>query len=228
MASGDPLLEFDSVHAASADGREILHGISFGVAAGELVVLAGPSGAGKSTLLRLGDRLDIPSAGVVRFDGHDIAGLDARLVRRSVGMVFQVPSLFSGTVRDNLSVADPSASDEVFAGVLLRVGLPAELLDRVGDDLSGGEAQRVCIARALLTRPSVLLMDEPTSSLDPDNRAGIETTVRRLVADGMAVVWVTHDLTQARRIGDRIIVLTDGAVADEGATKRYLDPRERS
>lgn len=220
--SPEPVLVFEAVRVCSDDGVELLRGVDASVSRGAVTVLAGPSGAGKSTLLRAGNRLEVPSGGVVRFDGSDTSGLDPRELRRRVGMVFQRPVVFAGTVRDNLRVADAEASDESFADELRRVGLDAGLLDRTADDLSGGEAQRMCVARALLTRPEVLLMDEPTSALDPDNRRGIEALARELAAEGLGILWVTHDLAQARRLADRLVVLVDGRNADVDEAARYL------
>jgi putative ABC transport system ATP-binding protein len=192
------------------------------VPASGITVLAGPSGAGKTTLLRLCNRLEVPTSGRVLFHGDDVAGLDPLAHRRRVGMVFQRPTLFPGTIRDNLAVADPSASDERLADVLEHAALDASFLDRVGDDLSGGEAQRACIARALLTDPEVLLMDEPTSALDPDARASIERLGRRLADDGLTLLWVSHDLDQARRVADRSIVLIEGRLATPAEADAFL------
>ncbi len=185
-------------------------------------MLVGPSGSGKTTLLRLCNRLEVPSSGRVLLGGDDVADLDPRRLRRRVGMVFQRPVVFAGTVRDNLAVAGDDQPDGRFAAVLERVGLDPSFLDRTADDLSGGEAQRVCIARTLLTDPEVLLMDEPTSALDPEHRLVIEARARALADAGTPVVWVTHDLDQARRLADRTVVLVDGGVADDETAARFL------
>jgi putative ABC transport system ATP-binding protein len=225
--SPEPVLGFEGVRVTADDGAVLLEGVDAVVRPGSITVLAGPSGAGKSTLLRVGNRLEVPSGGVVRFHGTDTATLDPRELRRRVGMVFQKPVVFAGTVRENLRVADPDAEDGALARELERVGLVADLLDRTGDDLSGGEAQRMCIARALLTRPEVLLMDEPTSSLDPENRMGIEALARELADEGLGILWVTHDLVQAARLGDHVVVLVKGRNADADETARYLGSGER-
>jgi putative ABC transport system ATP-binding protein len=140
-------------------------------------------------------------------------------------MVFQRPVPFAGSVRDNLAVADPKATDQEMSVVLDRVGLETAFLDRVADDLSGGEAQRMCIARTLLTSPEVILMDEPTASLDPETRLGIEALARELATEGIGVVWITHDLDQAHRIADRAFVLIDGRNASEEETAAFLAQR---
>jgi putative ABC transport system ATP-binding protein len=219
----EPVLSFEGVRVATDDGVELLHGVDVVVRHGRVTVLAGPSGAGKTTLLRLGNRLEVPSAGVVRFHADDVAGLDPRELRRRVGMVFQRPVVFGGTVRDNLLVADAGADDRVMGEALERSGLAAGVLERTADDLSGGEAQRMCIARTLMTGPQVVLMDEPTSSLDPSNRRGIEGLARRLAAAGLGVLWVTHDLAQARRLGDEVVVLVDGRNATGEEATSYMD-----
>ena len=217
-----PVLEFDRVSFSVPDGRELLHEVSVEAAPSAITVLAGPSGSGKTTLLRLGNRLELPSSGMVRFRGVDVSESDPRRLRRLVGMVFQHPVPFAGTVRSNLAVGAPDANDDVLASALHRVGLDGSMLDRVADDLSGGEAQRMCIARTLLTDPAVILMDEPTSSLDPDNRIGIEQLARDLAAEGLAVVWVSHDLSQVERIADSVMVLVGGRNATAEEADRYL------
>ena len=220
--SESPVLEFVAVSVVADDGTVILDGVQASVVPSAVTVVAGPSGAGKSTLLRLGNRLEVPTSGVVRFHGTDVSVVDPRELRRRVGMVFQRPVVFAGTVRENLQVARPEAAEAVLADALDRVGLDPSLLGRTADDLSGGEAQRMCIARALLTGPEALLMDEPTSSLDPGSRREIERLVRRLAESGLAVVWVSHDLAQVRRLADATVVLVDGRAADAAATERYL------
>ena len=222
-AESTELLAFDGVSFAVDADREILHEVSLSVAPAAVTVLAGPSGAGKSTLLRLGNRLDIPSAGSVRFRGEDSAAIDPRELRRRVGMVFQKPVPFAGSVRMNLKVGAPLAGDEELARTLERVGLEASVLDRVADDLSGGEAQRMCIARTLLTQPEVILMDEPTSALDHENRLGIEHLAKELAQEGIGILWVSHDLSQVRRIADHAVVLIDGRNASAAETASFLD-----
>ena len=222
-AESAELLAFDGVSFAVDADREILHEVSLSVAPAAVTVLAGPSGAGKSTLLRLGTRLDIPSAGSVRFRGEDSAAIDPRELRRRVGMVFQRPVPVAGAVRENLKVGAPQASDEELGRSLQRVGLEGSMLDRVADDLSGGEAQRMCIARTLLTQPEVILMDEPTSALDHENRLGIEHLAKELAQEGIGILWVSHDLSQVRRIADHAVVLIDGRNASAAETAAFLD-----
>ncbi len=199
------------VRVADADGE---------VPGGQVVVLVGPSGAGKSTLLRLCNRLDVPTAGRVVFRGDDVAGLDPMSLRRRVGMVFQRPTPFPGTVAENLRIAEPGLADAEAAAALLRVGLDEHFLDRPATELSGGEAQRVCLARTLVTAPEVVLMDEPTSSVDPAARHALESLARGLAADGVSVLWVTHDLDQMRRVGDHALVVVAGRIAHAAPARR--------
>lgn len=225
MAAGAALLEIEDVTWDAPDGTAVLRGVSLRAERGRITVLAGPSGSGKSTLLRLANRLSAPSSGVVRLDGADCATLDPQALRRRVGMVFQRPTPFAGTVRDNLHTARPSLDDEGAMAVLARVGLDPSLLDRAADDLSGGECQRMCLARTLLTDPEVVLMDEPTSALDPDKRIGIEHLARELADEGLAIVWVSHDLAQVARLADVTYVLVDGRNAGDDQAAVYLGER---
>jgi putative ABC transport system ATP-binding protein len=205
------LFSLDDVTVAGA-ARPRLAGVSLalGDPAGGITVLQGPSGSGKSTLLRLLNRLEAPDAGVVAYRGEDLAARDVLAHRREVGMVFQAPVVFPGTVADNLAVARPVDAP---AALLEQAGLPASFLDRDASLLSGGEAQRVCLARTLATRPRVVLMDEPTSALDPDATAIIERLARSLADGGTPVVLVTHQADQAARLGDRVVRLHEGRLA---------------
>lgn len=216
------LFAFDRVTVRFGD-TVVLDGISAEIAdGGSITCLLGPSGSGKSTMLRLCNRLEVPTEGCIRFHGDDLAEEDPLRLRRRVGMVFQRPTVFPGTVRDNLVVAQPDASSEQCALALERAHVDAGFLDRDADALSGGEAQRVCLARTLITEPEVLLMDEPTSALDPAATKGLEQLGIELARDGMPILWVTHDLDQADRISDDRLVLTDGRIADEHQSQHYL------
>jgi putative ABC transport system ATP-binding protein len=208
-----------------ADGTAILDGVSVVLACEGITAVAGPSGSGKSTLLRLCNRLEAPTSGEIRLDGEPIAAIDPTRLRRRVGMVFQRPVVFGGTVLDNLRLADPAVSHEGALAVLARCGLGGNLLERRADDLSGGEAQRMCLARTLLTDPEVVLMDEVTSSLDVDARQTVEQLARRLADEGIPVVWVTHDLDQAERLADHLVVLVEGRVVPDEQAAGYLAAR---
>jgi putative ABC transport system ATP-binding protein len=187
------LFSFEGV-AVSAAGVDIVAGVDLELPEGGCTVLVGPSGSGKSTLLRLCNRLEVPSSGVLRFRGEDVARLEA----------------FGGSVLDNLRVARPdlAASDAVDA--LERVGLPAAFLEREQATLSGGEGQRACLARTLLAEPEVLLLDEPTASLDAAAATGLEQLTKSLAGRGTSLLWVTHDQAQAERMADRVVVVRSG------------------
>lgn len=198
--------------------NSLLRDLSLRVPASGVTVVVGPSGSGKSTLTRLCNRLIDPTAGRVRMCGDDVRDLDVLRLRRAVGMVFQRPTLFTGTVRDNLDATGVTDAGRQVS-VLTSVGVETGLLDRDARTLSGGEAQRVCLARALLMRPQALVADEPTASLDEPSTRRMEDLVRAIAADGVPVLWVTHDLGQFARIADHGVVLADGHVAASGSAE---------
>jgi UDP-glucose/iron transport system ATP-binding protein len=210
------LFAFDDVRV-TIDGSTVLDGITVRLPSNRLTVVAGASGSGKTSLLRLCNRLDVPTGGGIRFHGDDLLVMDPLRLRKKVGMVFQRPALFGGTVRDNLLAARPRATESEMANSLSGVELAPEFLDRIGDDLSGGEAQRACLARALLCSPDVLLMDEPTAALHPAARRALEATVQTLQRAGLVdIVWVTHDLDQIERMAEYLVVLQSGRVLYSG------------
>jgi len=207
--------------------KTILSNISFDVAADDLLGIVGASGSGKSSLLRLLNRLDEPTSGAVFVDGQDYRQLPPRELRRRVGMVTQRPFLFPGDVASNLRFGPAqrgeSVPDDEIAGLLERVGLPGFGAREVSV-LSGGEQQRVSLARTLANRPEMLLLDEPTSALDEDSKLGIEELIASLVRDhGLTCVMVTHDREQARRMCNRVIVLEAGHVTHNGTAAEVLN-----
>lgn len=213
-----PVLEVEEL-SFDADRGRVLDSISFSLAPGELVVVMGASGSGKTTLLKCVNRLLEPSGGRVLLEGSDVTGIAPTLLRRRIGMVWQVPFMFKGTVGDNLR----RAAD--YAGTTLGEHECASLLTRAAFDgdpgtdasrLSIGQQQRVAVARALVGRPSVLLCDEPTASLDHSAALRLEATLREMCADGMAVVFVTHDEAQADRVARRRLQLGDGRLTESG------------
>jgi putative ABC transport system ATP-binding protein len=215
------LFDLDDV-SLEVDGRRVLDGVTLAFPDRGITVIVGPSGGGKTTLLRLLNRLEVPTSGEIRFRGEPLDALDPLVLRRRVGMVFQRPAPFPGSVRDNLLVADPAAANGSLSAALDAAGLGESFLDRSADDLSGGETQRLCLARTLVTEPEVLLMDEPTSALDRGSQRLLEATARRLAAGGRPVLWVTHDLDQAERLADECVVVVDGHLASDAERDRYL------
>ena len=212
-------IEFEGVRKALG-GKEVLRGVDLKVGKGEVVAVVGPSGSGKTTVLRCANRLHDLDAGTVRFDGADTSGMDARDLRRRVGMVFQESAMFPGTVRDNIAygltvrgVEDPRVLLVAVAAAAKAASVPRALLDREADKLSGGERQRVAIARALAIGPEVLLLDEPTSEIDPKRLQHIEEALVAMTRERDAsIVWVTHSAGQAKRVADRIANLRDGVI----------------
>lgn len=197
-------------------GRMVLHSVDAAFGAATVTAVVGPSGAGKTSLLRCLNRLDEPEQGTVFLDGQDVRKLDPTELRKRVGMIFQTPVLFDGGIRSNLSYGLNGVVDERLIGALHAAGLDASFLDRDSTAVSVGQAQRICIARALLRDPEVLLMDEPTSALDKDAAARVETLITELSEQGYAVVVVTHDLQQAKRVAKRAFLLVDGRITASG------------
>lgn len=210
----------------SVKGKVIVNDVSFDVNSGELLGIVGPSGAGKSSLLRLLNRLDEPTSGTVLLEGGDYREIPTRDLRRSVGMVMQRPFVFPGTVAENLRFGPRQQSLELnedeIAQLLQDVGLTGYAAEDVGH-LSGGEAQRVCFARALANRPKVLLLDEPTSALDERAKLEVEAVIRGISEHGVTSILVTHDLFQARRLTQRVAVLESGKMLRIGSVSEVLD-----
>jgi ABC-type iron transport system FetAB ATPase subunit len=183
-------------------GRVVLRGVELEARAGEVTAVVGPSGAGKSSLLRTLVRLDEPAGGRVLIEGRDAAEVDPCALRRRVGLVTQAPVMLEGDVRANLAYGldapEPAALDEAIAAA----GLDRSFMGRTARELSGGEAARVALARALTRDPAALLLDEPTAALDREAAASVEALVRALAGRGLAVLLVTHDEAQADRVAD--------------------------
>jgi putative ABC transport system ATP-binding protein len=194
----------------------LLESITCRMPASACTALVGPSGAGKSTLLRLLNRLEEPTTGTVTFQDRPLPAWNVLTLRRHVTLVGQQPVLLTDTVLNDLRVGRPDLHWHEAAALLDRAHLPATYLDRATTNLSGGEAQRVCLARALAVTPQALLLDEPTSALDAVGTAAVEGVIRELVADGLTVVLVSHDTAQARRISDHVLVLDHGRLTDQG------------
>jgi ATP-binding cassette subfamily B protein len=215
--------ETDTPEGAEPDGA-VLHGVSFSAKRGQRTALVGPSGAGKSTILALIERFYDPTAGAVRVDGVDIRSLDRTELRAQIGYVEQDAPVLAGSIRDNLTLASPDATDEDCIAVLHAVNL-TEVLERgekgldaaVGEDgvmLSGGERQRLAIARTLLAAPPILLLDESTSSLDGLNEQLLREAIDA-VAENRTLIVIAHRLSTVVD-SDQIVVLDHGRVVGTG------------
>ncbi len=206
--------------------KTLVEDARFAVRSGEVVAIVGPSGAGKSSLLRLLNRLDEPTSGTVFVEGIDYRGIAPQELRRKLGMVTQRPYLFPGTVAQNLRFGPTqrgeTLSDAALAALLERVGLKDYATRNVAN-LSGGEAQRVSVARTLANSPLVLLLDEPTSALDETAKLGVEALLQEIVRDHkLTCVMVTHDVAQAARLAERALVMDAGRIVREGAIREVL------
>lgn len=210
----------------SAGAKVIVNDVSFDVYTGELLTIVGPSGAGKSSLLRLLNRLDEPTSGSVLLGGKDYREIPTRELRRQVGMVMQRPFVFPGTVAENLRFGPrqqgKNLPDSEIERLLSAVGLTGFAREQV-THLSGGEAQRVCFARALANQPTILLLDEPTSSLDEAAKFEAEAVIGTIAKQGVTSVLVTHDLAQARRLATRVARLEAGKLIQIGPVSEVLN-----
>jgi len=223
--SGSVILRAEHLGRA-VQNKALVADASFEVQTGEVLALAGPSGAGKSSLLRLLNRLDEPTTGTVYLEGVDYRQIPPRELRRKLGMVSQRPFLFPGTVEENLRFGPrqrgeslPSASVEE---LLVRVGLEGYATRPVAN-LSGGEAQRVSVARTLANSPLVLLLDEPTSSLDDASKREVELLIQKIVQEQkLTCVVVTHDTAQAERLAQRALLLEAGKIVRIGPVQEVL------
>jgi phosphate transport system ATP-binding protein len=219
--------------------RPVLSNVALDVQQGVVTALLGPTGSGKTTLLRTFNRMNDKVTGYrhtgdVLLDGRSIwhPGVELMALRRRVGMVFQRPNPFPMSILDNAvagakahRLADRSGLKAIAEQRLREVGLWEAVSKRLGDSpfrLSGGQQQLLCLARVLAIKPEVLLLDEPTSSLDPNATESIEALIRALVP-GLTVVIVTHNLAQARRIADRTVFLNRGRLVEHGETTQVFD-----
>lgn len=200
--------------------------VSVEITAGDVVAVVGPSGAGKSSFLRLLNRLDEPTEGTVFLGGVDYREIPPQELRRRMGMVMQSPHLFAGTVANNLRFGpqqrgkdlEPEAIEELLARVNL-----SGYADRDVGNLSGGEAQRVSLARTLANEPEILLLDEPTSSLDDRTQRDVEGLICDIIrGGGLTALIVTHDTDQAKRMARQVMVMESGQLVDFGAVKEVL------
>ena len=215
---------------------EVLKDISIDIAEGEVVVLLGPSGSGKSTFLRCLNQLETATAGTIIVDGADVTDkhTDINKVRENIGMVFQHFNLFPHkTVLGNIMLAPvelkkmtKEQATETGMSLLKRVGMESKA-EGYPSQISGGQKQRVAIARALAMNPDIMLFDEPTSALDPEMVGEVLAVMKKLAADGMTMVVVTHEIGFAREVADRIVFMDAGYIVEQGTPEEVIDhPKE--
>ncbi|MEW2136356.1 amino acid ABC transporter ATP-binding protein [Streptomyces sp. NPDC005409] len=230
MTTDRPEIEIRGLHKSFGDNH-VLRGIDLEIARGEVVCVIGPSGSGKSTLLRCVNLLEEPTAGQVFVGGTEVTDLDVDIdaVRRRIGMVFQQFNLFPHvSVTENLTMPqrrvlgrDKAQAAAVARENLERVGL-AEKADAFPAQLSGGQQQRVAIARALSMGPEVMLFDEPTSALDPELVGEVLSVMRVLAGEGMTMMVVTHEMSFAREVADRVVFMDGGVVVEQGPATQVV------
>jgi polar amino acid transport system ATP-binding protein len=224
------MIETRDLHKSFGE-LEVLRGIDFRVQQGEVVCVIGPSGSGKSTLLRCINLLEQPTSGQVFVGGVEITDPDVDIdaARRRIGMVFQQFNLFPHlTALENVTIAqrrvlgrDKTEAQRVAAENLERVGL-TDKANVYPAQLSGGQQQRVAIARALAMGPELMLFDEPTSALDPELVGDVLAVMRHLAGDGMTMIVVTHEMSFAREVADRVAFIDDGLFVEEGPPAQVI------
>ncbi|MFU7536567.1 amino acid ABC transporter ATP-binding protein [Enterococcus casseliflavus] len=225
------MLDIQDLHKTFGS-NQVLKGITTTIDQGEVVVVIGPSGSGKSTFLRCLNLLEVPTSGKIFFEGTDITDPknDLYKMREKMGMVFQNFNLFPNmTVLENITLSPTkvkkvakSAADQLAKQLLNDVGLP-DKAKAYTQSLSGGQMQRIAIARALAMEPDVMLFDEPTSALDPEMVGEVLSVMQRLAQQGMTMVIVTHEMGFAKEVADRILFMDQGIIMEEGTPEQIFD-----
>ncbi|MEI2787229.1 MAG: ATP-binding cassette domain-containing protein [Candidatus Nanopelagicales bacterium] len=205
-------------------GTRVLDGLSDHIHRAATTAIVGPSGSGKSTMLRLLNRFEEPTSGTIRLDGQALPSFDVHNLRRRVGLVAQHATMLTTTVGEEVRFGNPTLTDSDVLRLLQRVALAEFSMERATATLSGGEAQRVALARSLAVQPEVLLLDEPTSALDEVSALAVDAVIESLVAGGLTVVLVSHDLERVADLADFVLVLDHGRLVERGSPHevRYL------
>lgn len=216
-----PFIELRNVSKSyNVDGKQInpLQNMNAQINEGEFIMVMGPSGTGKSTLFRLLCRLEDPNEGIIYFKNIPLTQWNPYELRKTIHYVYQTPILFMQTVAKNiaypLSLQGKSLTEKEMVALLEKVGLSEEFLHRPIDQLSGGEKQRVSLARSLSLQPEVLLLDEPTSSLDSQSTQIIEQAICNYHQEGHTILWITHQKEQGEKLGNRIWIMENGLVKE--------------
>lgn len=230
-----PLLQLEQLTSVRPGPQNhpltVLSAVSCSFRQGELTALIGPSGSGKSSLIRLINRLDDPLQGQILLEGQDIRELAPPLLRQRIGMMLQKAHLFEGTVLDNLQQPFryrkkplPGPDDPHITRCLTLARLTPDFLERDARTLSGGEQQRVSLARTLISQPQALLLDEPTSALDRPTTDSLGQTLQELCrSEQLAIILVTHDLRLAERISDQLLYMEQGRIVEIGRTTELFE-----
>lgn len=232
----EALIQIEHLNKKFGD-NEVLKDISAEITPGEVVVIIGPSGSGKSTFLRCVNLLEVPTSGIIKFEGIDITDKknDIFKTREKMGMVFQQFNLFPNmTVLDNITLSpikvkgmSKPEAEKIAKELLEKVGL-SEKADAYPHSLSGGQQQRIAIARALAMQPDVMLFDEPTSALDPEMVGDVLQVMQQLAKEGMTMMIVTHEMGFAKEVGDRVIFMDGGVIVEEGTPEEVFDHTQNS
>ena len=231
-----PIIQINSLVKTFKGTLHALAGVDLTIQKGEVVSIIGPSGSGKSTLLRCMNLMEVPTSGVVIFEGEELSIKSKRInqLREKMGMVFQSFNLFPHlSVKENITLSPKlikHLSDEdanlLAQKLLAQVGL-SDKIDAYPNQLSGGQKQRVAIARALAMNPDVMLFDEPTSALDPEMVGEVLQVMRDLAKQGMTMVIVTHEMSFAKEVSDRVVFMAEGQIVEINSPEvMFAKPKE--
>jgi len=215
-----------------AGGKTILSSITLNIPRGSFLSVLGPSGSGKTSLLRILNGLETPDTGSIQFQDKDLDEYDPIELRKKVGLVFQTPIMVPGTVKENLELPfrwnkkDAFPNEKELLKILDQIGLPASMLNQDARDLSGGEKQRISLGRTLLNSPEVLLLDEPTASLDP----GLASRIIKLISElhsslDLTTILVSHQHHLARRVASDCVFLIENKIAEAGSIELLDNPK---